>query len=68
MAKDILKKKPYSNYPADSYLSVVLANVGGHMPYVTWIYNSVDKGYFWGHYFETLKEAKADYENRGFPK
>ena len=62
--KEILKTKPYSNHPDDHYLSIVLAKAFGK--FVTWAYNNQDGGYFWGHYFETLTEAKEDYKKRGF--
>jgi len=63
--KTILEKKPYSNHPEDTHLSVVLCEIDQKDHYVTWMHNSEDDGYFWGHYFETLREARIDYNKRG---
>lgn len=66
MAKDVRLRKPYSDHPGDAHLEVVLAKVefGAH-PWVTWMFNKEDGGYFWGHYFETQEEAVKDYNERG---
>ena len=42
----------------------VLADTGGHHPYVTWMENTQTGGFFWGHYFATLKEAEQDFRKR----
>lgn len=65
MKRKILKQKKYSHHPDDKHLSMVLAKWGEQ--YVTWGYNEQDKGYFWGHYFESHNYHKAveDYNKRG---
>ncbi len=65
MKRDVRLQKPYSSHPGDKHLTVVLARTGGHHPWVTWVHNSQDGGYFWGHYFETLKDANEDFRKRG---
>ena len=44
---------------------IVLAKVEGHMPFVTW-YQNVDSAndFYWGHYFQDLEEAAADFKER----
>jgi hypothetical protein len=65
MDAEILKRKSYSDHPADDYLEIVLAKIGwGVHPYVTWGFNHESGGYFLGHYFETLEEAEKDFERR----
>jgi hypothetical protein len=58
--------KQYSSHPNDQYLRVVLAqwkhNIG---EWVTWVANTNHPSVFSGNYFETHKEALADYHNRG---
>lgn len=33
-------------------------------PYVTWQHNLKDNAYYWGHYFSTENEARADFGER----
>lgn len=64
--KDVRVEKPYSTNPNDHYLSIVLARVDNkYQPWVTWVYNKNDDGYFWGHYFERYEDALDDFNNRG---
>ena len=63
-SRRILKRKPWSGHPDDGHLQIVLAEVGGLHPYVTWGYNHYDKGYFGGRYFKTYREARDDFERR----
>ena len=64
MKDNIIASKPYSTHPDDSYLSIVVReNHKGE--YVTHMYNSIDKGYHLGHYFETLEDAMTDFKKRG---
>ena len=65
MKRQLIKSKKYSSNPGDAHLAVVLAKVDGYHPYVTWVYNKQDGGYFWGHYFETMVEAAKDFDKRG---
>lgn len=32
--------------------------------FVTWMYNRIEGGCFWGHYFVNEKEARVDYSDR----
>jgi len=61
---EIIKSKPYSDHPNDRPLTVVLAkNYKGE--FVTWIHNSKDGGFFWGHYFkDDLAAATRSFEKR----
>jgi hypothetical protein len=59
--------RPYTNNPADSYLTVVLhRNFKGE--YVTHIHNATTDGFVHGHYFgkelEDLDKAMVDFKNR----
>ena len=66
MKRKHLLCKRYSRHDGDRHLAVVLARTDNqYHPFVTWVYNMNDGGYFWGHYFESLAEAKADYNSRG---
>lgn len=65
MHRLIKASKMYSNHPGDEHLEVVLANIGGYQPWVTWMYNKQDSSYFWGHYFEDYKDAMEDFNKRG---
>lgn len=50
--------------PVHGRANVVLAEmVGSPQPFVTWIEDE-EGGLFWGHYYETLPEARADYDAR----
>jgi hypothetical protein len=42
---------------------VVLAHCGGYHPYVTWQVDQCGNA-FWGHYFEDISTAVADYNER----
>ncbi len=42
---------------------VVLAHTDGVQPFVTWLAND-DGACMWGHYFDDVEEAKADYLKR----
>lgn len=65
MQKRLIAQKPYSLHPGDKHLTVVLCEIGGHMPFVTWIRNNEAKGDDSGHYYSTLAEALFDFESRG---
>jgi len=47
------------------HLSVVLCKIDNPMhPWVTWIYNHTDDGYYNGHYYESFTQAAVDFETR----
>jgi len=56
----IIEAKPSTKHPGNF---IVLANCGGHHPYVTWLADA-NRECVWGHYYETLAEALDDYEVR----
>ena len=43
---------------------IVLRYVGGYQPYATHFHNMRDGGYYWGHYFADLQQARADFIER----
>lgn len=64
MPENIIAKKPYSNHPDDSHLSIVLyRNYKGEL--VTHMYNSQDGGYYHGHYHgNDMEKAMEDFRTR----
>ena len=47
------------------HLSVVLCKIdNSYTPYVTWVYNHTDNGYYHGHYFDNILEAAHDFTTR----
>lgn len=62
MERIILMEKPYTNYPDDVHITIVLCNWNNE--YVTWLRDSKKEAYFWGHYFDTFQEALKDFNNR----
>ena len=65
--KCIIGIKPYTNNTGDDYLNTVLAYLPTNRitPYVTWIYNIEDKGFFWGHYHQRINDAIPEFLMRG---
>ena len=63
---ECLMVKNYSKNPGDWYLKIVFAKTEmGNSPYVTWCFNTEDKGLFWGRYFSSFAEALQDFKERG---
>jgi len=65
--KWILAMKPYSNVKGDNHLCIVFAYLPTNSitPYVTWVYNNQDQGFFWGHYHRHINEAIPEFMTRG---
>ena len=65
MSENIIAKKPYSNHPDDSFLSIVLhRNFKGEL--VTHMHNAQDGGYYHGRYHgNDMEKAMKDFETRG---
>jgi hypothetical protein len=61
-SRTVIAIKPYNANPLDEYLMVVLCYFCGQ--YVTWTLNVETNGCGNGHYFDTLKEALADFDKR----
>lgn len=65
MKQEIIISKPYSDHPDDWYLAVVLCKTTNQLtPFVTWIYNNREHGFYEGHYFETKEDAMMDFKLR----
>jgi hypothetical protein len=63
--KKTLATKPATAHPKDDYLQIVLVDLGeGRHRYVTWVRNLQSGGDHDGHYFKTLAEALADFNER----
>lgn len=63
----LLERKPCRRRPGrGTGQHVVLCEVEGYEPFVTWIEIRDDRGiFFWsGHYFTNLNDARADYDAR----
>jgi len=66
--KRIIDTRPYSDHPGDNYLSYVLCEIENKAtPYVVWLHNSEDGGYYEGRYYfrEDYEAAITDFLNRG---
>jgi len=62
----ILSVKRYSLHPDEQHLAVVLCSIPkGAQRFATWVYNTDTKERVWGHYFDTLNAASADFDKRG---
>jgi hypothetical protein len=59
-----LDHRPYSDYPGDWYLHIVLAARPNRTEYVTWIYNASLGGLHGGRYFVSHVCAMTDYIGR----
>ena len=48
------------------YLEIVLCKIDNeYTPFVTWLHNKTDNGFYHGSYHSNLTEALADFTNRG---
>ena len=63
---DLLAIKPISAHPDDFYLTAVLVDRHEeYNPYVGWLCNtSGNPGFYYGHYFESLKDAIKHFNER----
>jgi hypothetical protein len=62
MEKTIVSEKPH---PLWDHLSIVLCKIdNSYTPYVTWLHNHTDNGYYHGHYFDNIQDATQDYTKR----
>lgn len=62
---NIVERKPYSKDPEDSHLQIVLAEVGGYEPWVVWLHNQEDGGFYCGEYFACKYRALKAFDERG---
>ena len=48
------------------YLEIVLCKIDNeYTPFVTWLHNKTDNGFYHGSYHSTLTEALTDFNDRG---
>jgi len=60
--KLIVAAKPHKLW---DYLEIVLCKVDNeHTPYVTWLHNHTDNGYYQGSYHTNILDAAKDFEER----
>jgi hypothetical protein len=67
----ILKRRGLPDWPGYQPRELILCEISGHHPYVTWKRNDPDRGgdggRFFGHYYKTLEEAEKDFQKRLAP-
>lgn len=62
--RTLLASKDLPARPGYLDAQIVLMEIPGHHPYVTWQRNVRDGDTYWGHYFSTRREAEADFRKR----
>ena len=60
----VVAVRPYTNEPADNYLSLLLAFSDEKKEWVTWVYNHETGGCEHGNYFSKWNSAFNDFLNR----